>query len=112
MNRRPRRSQRKAPPLRGRAATLSTLNQTSLNQSIFTPLSVRPITRQSPPRPSPRSDNRLGRRLGQPAPGVHDNTCYESPTHQHPIWGNWIKLWGWFIALALVIMAIAIGLQH
>lgn len=112
MNRRPRRLQRQAPPLRGRAATLSSLNQTH-----FAPLSARPITRQPPA----RGGLRPGRRLDQPYssvqsyPKVHDPSCQDSAKRPHSPklrWVGWIKRWGWVVAMALVVMAIAIGLQR
>lgn len=113
MNRRPRRLQRQAPPLRGRAATLPSL----INQTHFAPLSARPITRQPPV----RGGLRPGRRLDQPYssvqsyPKVHDTSCQapaESPQALKLLWVGWIKRWGWFVAMALAIMAIAIGLQR
>ena len=119
MNRRLRRSQRKAPPLRGRAATLPSLKQSSHTPVLFTPLRARATTRQPPPGGGYRR-RRVVKPLSAevpPASDGHDHSCPkpsevpQAPTPM-PQWAPWFKRWGWFIGLALVIMAIAISLHR
>ncbi|MEM9218463.1 MAG: hypothetical protein AAGD25_29495 [Cyanobacteria bacterium P01_F01_bin.150] len=123
MNRLPRRPQRKAPPLRGRAVTRS-----SLDHANFAPLCARPIVHQPPPQPKRRSGGILNQPgLGGPSkPNGYDSPNPKPitpPLQSEPVVKPgtkpgvkgiilWAKRWGWFVALTLLIMAIVIIAQR